>query len=322
MDFHTVKLIAAAEQMGIATRDLSSIYSGQDAVELSWQGQRHIVFDGRSFPYLYLNSLLRVDNKTACKTALQEIQVLVPGALVFFASDPQKEAQIEAFMRQGGQYVAKPEGGTDGDGVGMHMNKLEDVLVHIAQKWRFDYDEWLLEEQVPGGDVRLMAIGGKLVAACMRVPAAVTGDGQRSVQDLVDAHNEKIYQQNPANKLSIDSESRKLMKEQEIKLSTVLEEGREVRLKYISNMGMGGTAIDITEEIHPGYIDLMERTGKHFDLRTFAMDGLSTDYTKPPETHFYALEINGRAQWMHHTFSEVRQHDIATMLLKDLFGMD
>ena len=52
----------------------------------------------------------------------------------------------------------------------------------------------------------------------------------------------------------------------------------------------------------------------------FALDILTTDYTKNPLEYSYVLEINGRGDWLHHTFSEVKKHDIAGIILESLFG--
>jgi cyanophycin synthetase len=32
------------------------------------------------------------------------------------------------------------------------------------------------------------------------------------------------------------------------------------------------------------------------------------------------LELNARPEWLHHTFSERRTHDVAALILESLFG--
>ena len=119
--------------------------------------------------------------------------------------------------------------------------------------------------------------------------------------------------------MELDADSRRLMREQSLYLDTVVEAGRKIQLKYISNMGQGGVAYDVTPELNADYAGVVAKVAEAFGFRTFALDGICEDYTLPPAEHLIALEVNAKAQWLHHTFSEVRTHDIPTMILRDLF---
>ena len=44
----------------------------------------------------------------------------------------------------------------------------------------------IIEAMLSGHDFRLLVINGKLVAAAKRIPAHVTGDGKKSIQQLID----------------------------------------------------------------------------------------------------------------------------------------
>lgn len=318
MDPHARLLIQTADRMGIEWTDKSGEWR-IDAVEFRVGDHVELVLEGRHYSYLSSQSLVLVDDKHVCKTLLASSGCRVPLDIVFDierGDDPRSVA--EAFMEEGKPYVCKPLEGTDGRGVGMGMLDAVDVEMHV-DNWNGEYGKWILEEQIEGKDLRIQIIGGKIVAACERIPAFVVGDGVKTLEELIEAHNEKIAAQNPNNHLEIDAQTRKLMREQEVYLSTVIDEERVIQLKYVSNMGKGGVAVDVTDKLHPSYQILVDKVAEVFKLRTFAFDGISTDASLPPEEALVALELNAKAQWLHHTFSEGKTHDIAAYILMDLF---
>lgn len=316
----------AASRLGIETEDKSELWR-MDAVIYRYQGKEELVIDGRMYSSLGHQQDILIDDKHVTKMILEEMGIPVPNSRVFVVEEDEDDApkdeiesQIGDFFKTGQTYVCKPLMGTDGDAVGMHLSSMWAIEEHVNAN-RDVYATWLLEEQIDGQDLRIQAIGGKLVAACVRKPAFVTGDGVTELDDLIATHNEKIAEQNPHNRLEIDVAARQLMKQQEVFLSSVIEEGRKIVLKQVSNMGQGGVAEDVTDSLHPRYQEWIGKIAGRFNIRTFAFDCISSDPTMDPMENSATLELNAKAQWMHHTFSEVRQHDIPTLILKDLFSI-
>lgn len=322
-DLHQIRLMEAAERLGIGYEDYSSAW-GIDAVEY-WKGDRkRLVMDGRSYPSLSANAADICNDKQLTKHFFAQVGIPFPASVVFrTGTDPweiaEREKLIRETLRTGQLFVCKPLLGTDGHAVGMHLRTVADVEAHMAP-FLAQYELWMLEEQVEGEDLRIQVIGGKLVAACRRVQAFVVGDGKSTLAQLIERHNAKIHAQNPHNHLDMDEATRTLMVEQSVGLETVIESGREIQLKYVSNMGQGGLAIDVTDTLHPQYAVWARGLSEAINIRTFAFDLLCTDSTADPFQHAQALELNPRAQWLHHTFSEGRQHDIPQLILEDLFA--
>ncbi|MEM7040750.1 MAG: hypothetical protein AAF570_27560, partial [Bacteroidota bacterium] len=314
MDPHQEKLIAAAESLGITVTDLSEAWQ-RDAVRYTYQGQSQLVLDGRIYGNLSHHSELLADDKHVTKLIFEELGIPAPPSVTFKVADDADEVaedeisgQIGDFFVEGKKYVCKPVFGTDGHAVGMHLDEMWRIEEHVDE-YRDTYMSWMLEEQIEGEDVRIQAVGGKLVAACVRKPAYVTGDGEHTLDELIELHNEKIAQQNPNNRLEIDAAARQLMRDQNLFLSSVVPSGQRVVMKHVSNMGQGGVAEDVTDTLHPRYHEWVAAVAQKFDVRAFAFDAMSTDITADPVEHAHAIEINVKAQWLHHTFSEVRQHD-------------
>ena len=92
-------------------------------------------------------------------------------------------------------------------------------------------------------------MGGKIVAACIREPAYVIGNGKDSLKSLVEKRSAAMQKQNPYNFLEIDNASRFLLAQQKIQLADIPEHNRKIQLKFVSNMAQGGIATDVTDEI-------------------------------------------------------------------------
>jgi len=316
-DPHTTALLNAAQSLPLQVTDLAPAWQ-IDAIRLSYQEHHEIIVDGREYSHLSYQAAQWADDKHISKIILDNCGVSTPHHyLLDLESDLPLKDQLKD-MVEGPAYVCKPLYGTDGHAVGMHKLDLMDIEMHM-DAFRDAYQYWMLEEQIAGEDLRIQVIGGQIAAACRRLPAYVIGDGEHDLEHLIGLYNEKIQQLNPNNLLELDADSRKLMREQSVYLDSMIPLDQKIQLKYISNMGQGGIAIDVTDELHPQYQEVVERVGKAFGFRTFALDGIVPDCTQPPSDGFKALEVNAKAQWMHHTFSEVRTHDIPKLILMDLF---
>ena len=316
--------MAKAHELGIQFEDLREAW-GIDAVKYVKGQQKALVFDGRGYPSLSAEADLICNNKHITKAFFNVCNIPCPQSQVFqiVIGQPLESTDLASLIGDnfvaGQSYVCKPLFGTDGHAVGMNLKSLDEIRLHLND-YLEAYEVWLLEEQVKGEDLRIQVIGGKIAAACVRIPARVIGNGQDSLSELIERHNEKIQQQNPYNKLEIDAATKELMEAQHVKLDSVIKKGLEIQLKYVSNMGQGGLAIDITDELHPLYHDWAAALSQAIGIRTFAFDLMSEGPSWDPNVYANAIELNPRAQWLHHTFSERKQHDIPKLILEDLFS--
>src|SRR3546814_13702994 len=85
-----------------------------------------------------------------------------------------------------GELVVKPARGEQGQGITVGVTtepELEDAIelagAHCA--------DVLLEERCEGEDLRIIVIGGSVVAAAVRIPATVVGTGSHTIRDLIQA---------------------------------------------------------------------------------------------------------------------------------------
>nr|MBA3234712.1 acetate--CoA ligase family protein [Chloroflexota bacterium] len=101
------------------------------------------------------------------------------------------EAAIEAAHRVGMPVVIKPIDGNHGRGVTLDIaedDAVADAFLRAAAASR--RRQVVVQRQVAGRDHRILVIGGRMVACAERLPAAVHGDGRRTVAALVSLANE------------------------------------------------------------------------------------------------------------------------------------
>ncbi len=308
------QLIERAKKLGVKVTDVSSLMQKDSAI-LDYQGQSELVNEGVPTSWINVRSQYYCDNKQLTKLAYETLNIPYPKSIPF--KDAQLEG-LEAFFTKGRKYVCKPLDATNGIGVILDICSLEEVKAYFEAHKHLG-SLFMLEEQIEGADLRIHVLGGKIVAACIREPAFVMGNGRDSLQELIEKRREVMRTQNPQNFLEIDEATKSLLLQQKLTLTDIPVDKQKVQLKYVSNMAQGGIATDVTDSIHPTYHDWVHSLTSYLQTSYFGLDIITSDFTKNPNKNAWVLEINARADWMHHTFSEVRTHDMAGLILKELF---
>ena len=149
--------------------------------------------------------------------------------------------------------VVKPQDGNQGKGV--TVNITDRAQLEEAYKNAADYGTVMVERFLPGQDFRLLVVGDQLVAAARREPPQVLGDGERTVRELVD-----IVNQDPRRgeghgtaltKIRLDDIAISRLALQNLTPDSVPEKGQRVVLRNNANLSTGGTATDVTDDVHP-----------------------------------------------------------------------
>ncbi|MBA2319822.1 MAG: cyanophycin synthetase, partial [Deltaproteobacteria bacterium] len=194
----------------------------------------------------------------------------------FRARTPEKA--VEAFERIGGPVVLKPIDGNHGRGVSIGLTTPEQVLVAFQVASEIS-STVLIEEMIPGNDYRLLVVNGELVAAAQRVPGHVVGDGVSDVLGLIERVNADprrgIGHEKVLTRLELDHQAIRLLTAAGLTPESVLEEGRIFPLRSTGNLSTGGTAIDVTDVIHPETRDMAIRAVKAIGLDVCGVDFLT-----------------------------------------------
>jgi cyanophycin synthetase len=259
-------------------------------------------------------------NKEETKYLLEQSEVPVPKGQII-----RNESQLEdVCKRVGFPLVVKPIDGNHGRGITVNIQSLEEALpaFHAAKKVS---NSVIIERFITGVDYRLLVINHRFVAAALRTPAHVVGDGTSTVQALIDQVNadprrgyghEKILTQITINELTLG-----LIKAKGYSLDSVIPKDEMLILKDTANLSTGGTAEDVTDFVHPANIAMAERISRIINLDICGIDIMTSDISKPlKETNGAVLEVNaGPGFRMHLAPAKGLPRNVAAPVIEKLF---
>jgi len=150
--------------------------------------------------------------------------------------------------------VVKPNDGNQGKGVTVNIITKEHLLKAYAAACEFR-DDILVERYMPGNDFRLLVVGDKLVAAARRDPPKVVGDGVHTITDLVNRINRDPRRgsghSTSLTKMRFDDIAHSCLASQGFKADDIPAKGQRVNLRNNANLSTGGSATDVTDDVHP-----------------------------------------------------------------------
>ena len=234
------------------------------------------------------------------------------------------EDAVRAANRIGYPVVVKPLAGNHGRGVSINLSSDEDVELAF-EKAREHGRNVVVESYVDGFDHRLLVVNGKLIAAAKRMPGHVVGDGEHTVEELVDIVNQDprrgVGHEKVLTRLELDHQAERLLRKLGYDKDTVPDKGETVFLRSTANLSTGGTAIDVTDSIHPDNREMAERAILAIGLDIGGVDFLTNDITESYRDIGGGIcEVNaGPGFRMHVAPSEGTPRDVAGPVVDMLF---
>ncbi len=231
---------------------------------------------------------------------------------------------VRAAERIGYPVVLKPLSGNHGRGVAINLRTPEEVEVGFRKASEHGRTI-VVESYIEGFDHRLLVIDGHLVAAAKRVPGHVVGDGKHSIEELVDIVNQDprrgVGHEKVLTRLEFDHQAERLLAKLGYDRGTVPGEGEVVYLRSTANLSTGGTAIDVTDVIHPDNREMAVRAIKAIGLDIGGVDFLTRDISESyREAGGGICEVNaGPGFRMHVAPSEGTPRDVAGPVIDMLF---
>lgn len=180
--------------------------------------------------------------------------------------------------------VIKPSNRDQGQGVVPDIRTdamLEQAFERAA---RLSPRRVIVEKHVPGDDHRMLVVGGRMMMATRRIPAGVVGDGEHTVAQLMEQVNADPRRgtghRSMLKRLVLDDDAETRLAEQALTADSVLEPGRMVALRRTANISTGGTAVDVTAQVHPDNQRLAERAARVIGLDIAGVDLLCPDISR------------------------------------------
>ena len=259
-------------------------------------------------------------NKEETKRLLDEQAIPVAKGITITSADGVQEA----IRKVGFPLVFKPLNGNHGRGATINVKTEEEALdafEHAALVSR----RVIVEKFISGFDFRVLVVDHKMVAAALRVPAHVMGDGVSNINQLIDHTNsdprrgyghEKVLTE-----IIIDRDLLDLLHKSSYTLESIPAADEQVFLKSTANLSTGGTSVDVTDMVHPQNVFFCERISRIIGLDICGIDIMAQNLTEPlTENGGVVLEVNAAPGFrMHLAPSEGLPRNVAASVIDMLY---
>ncbi|MEE1881143.1 N-acetylglutaminylglutamine synthetase [Pseudomonas soli] len=202
-----------------------------------------------------------------------------------------------SFLEEHGAVVVKPVDGEQGQGVAVNLTTIEEVSNAVEQARRFD-NRVLLESFHAGYDLRVVVIGFEVVAAAIRHPAHVIGDGKHSIRALIEAQSRRRQAATGGeSRIALDDETERTLKGEGLGYDDILPAGQRLAVRRTANLHTGGTLEDVTERLHPVLADAAVCAARALEIPVVGLDFMVRDAEHPD---YVIIEANERAGLANH----------------------
>jgi glutamate--cysteine ligase len=207
--------------------------------------------------------------------------------------------------------VVKPTNGGHGDDVFTDIMTSEQFLSAVKKGMTNSSDRFagvLVEEMFKGKEYRILANREKVIGVINRVPANVTGNGQHTIQQLIDIKNEDPRRGNGYEKgllrIMIDEKVIAHLAQQQLTLESVPASHEKIFLRSNSNLSTGGDSLDLTDSVDNTVKELALKALQAIPGLSFSgIDFMTVDITKPQTADSYIIvEINSSPMISMHAF--------------------
>ncbi|MBL8421959.1 MAG: cyanophycin synthetase [Candidatus Accumulibacter phosphatis] len=231
-------------------------------------------------------------DKELSKVLLHAAGVPVPSGRPVLSAEDAWAAACEI----GCPVVVKPQDGNQGKGVAVNLATREQIEAAYAIAFEVS-DEVLVERYLPGHDYRLLVVGDKVVAAARRDPPLVVGDGVHTIRQLVERVNlDPRRGEGHATSLTrirLDEVALARLTSAGLTAESVPARGRRVVLRNNANLSTGGTATDVTDDVHPEFAAQAIAAAQTIGLDIAGVDVVCDSVLRPLEAQGGGIvEIN------------------------------
>ena len=198
----------------------------------------------------------------------------------------------EAAQDIGLPVVVKPIDGNHGRGVFINLYTQQEIEAAYAVAIN-EGSEVLVERHIIGDEHRLLVVGNKVVAAAKGETVWITGDGKRTVLELIQVQinsdpRRGTTEECPLNPVRVDSAVELELARQKLTGTSIPSADQKVLIQ--SN---GNVAFDVTDLVHPEVAHQVALAARVVGLEIAGVDLVAQDISKPLESQNAAIvEVN------------------------------
>ena len=311
----TGSIVDAAVKRGIPFRRLTQ----GSLVQFGWGAKQRRIWAAEVDATSAVSESIAQD-KDLCKQLLQSAGVPVPTGRPVESVDDAWEVALEIGL----PVVVKPQDGNQGKGVTVNVTTREQL--EAAYKAADEIGHVMVEKFLPGSDYRLLVVGDKLVAAARRDPPHVIGDGVLTVKQLVDKVNADPRRGDghatSLTKIRFDDIAVARLTQQDLTPESVPAKGQRVILRNNANLSTGGTATDVTDDVHPDVAARAIAAAQVVGLHVCGVDVVAESVLRPlEEISGGIVEVNAAPGLrMHLSPSFGKGRNVGEAIVNHLYG--
>ncbi len=229
-----------------------------------------------------------------------------------------------AALEVGLPVAVKPQDGNQGKGVTVNITQQSQMVA--AYQSAAEHGEVMVEKFLPGSDFRLLVVGNAVVAAARRDPPQVVGDGLHTVRELVDLVNQDPKRgeghATSLTKIRFDDIAVVRLKSQDMTPESIPAKGHRVILRNNANLSTGGTATDVTDDVHPALAARAVAAAQMVGLHICGVDVVCESMLQPLEVqHGGVVEVNAAPGLrMHLAPSYGKGRAVGVAMINELFA--
>lgn len=231
-------------------------------------------------------------DKAVTHRVLNQVGLSVPEQIA-----PKNNGDLLDFLHQHQRLVIKPANGEQGDHVFVDLSDEGSVLDAWKQVCSTG-DTAIVEEFVKGQDLRIVVINYQVVAASIRIPARITGNGLDDIKTLIEKQSHRRSKATGGESyIPLDSETLRCIADAGFSLGDTLPCGQTLTVRKTANLHTGGTMTDVTQKLHPQLADAAEKAAKALNIPVVGLDMMVDAPDKPA---YHIIEANERPGLANH----------------------
>lgn len=206
-------------------------------------------------------------------------------------------AADRAFLERHHTIVVKPANGEQGKGITVGVTTDDELTDAIAKAEQFG-ERVLLESWCSGEDLRVVVINYRVVAAAVRKPAEIIGDGVHDARTLIEKQSRRRGAATGGeSRIPLDAETARCLAQQGYDYDSVIDAGIRVTVRKTANLHTGGTIHDVTDLLHPRIVETSVKAARHLEIPVVGFDFI---IDAPDRAEHVLLEANERVGLANH----------------------
>lgn len=317
MEFSTQMLMKEAHRSHYSVRILDRT---RNIIEISSPQKSVMVKQATQSSKDTLMSYLIMENKYVTQTLLKEKMLATTHAELFnLPEEALKRYSVFSHLK----LVAKPNHANYGSHIFFIEPHQKKDFKQACTSIHALGDQILVEPFFQGDEYRFLIIGKKVIAIAHRKPPYIVGDGQHTIQELIEKKNQHNEKRRGFQKpITLDYELEKRLEVMSLNFQSVLPAQEQINLRQNSNVSTGGESVDVSDIMHPDYQTIALKAAQVVEAKICGVDMLiQKPRSRATPTNHVILELNHNpALYIHRYPSQGPKRYVEKDLLKFLMS--